>query len=228
MSINLSPRLRAAAALVRGDGTLADIGTDHAYLPAFLVLEGIVSYAIASDINKKPLENARETVEHFSLRDKISLRLSDGLKGYKKGEAVEFVFAGMGGTLISELLASCEWVKDENLHFIFQPQSRAEELREFLYKNGFEILKELALHEGRRYYIAFDAVYTGEIAEYTYADCFLGKLDKNSPDARRYIENQADRLRKKYEAQKQLENALEAQTLFEVIKALDNFSRGEL
>lgn len=228
MSINLSPRLRAAAALVRGDGTLADIGTDHAYLPAFLVLEGIVSHAIASDINKKPLENARETVERFSLQDKISLRLSDGLKGYKKGDATEFVFAGMGGTLISELLDRCEWIKDEKLHFIFQPQSRAEELREFLYKNGFEISKELALHEGRRYYIAFDAVYTGEIAEYKYADCFLGKLDKNSRDARRYIENQADRLRKKYEAQKQLENTLEAQGLFEALKALDNFSRGEL
>lgn len=228
MSLRLSPRLCAAAALVRGDGTLADIGTDHAYLPAFLVMSGIVNKAIASDINKKPLLNARETVEFYGFENQIELRLSDGLKAYEKGDADEFVFAGMGGTLIAEILKKTDWIKDESLHFIFQPQTRAEELREFLFKNGFEINREIATHEGKRYYIAFDAVYTGEPKEYSYVDCFLGKLDAASPEARIHIMHQADRLRKKLEAKSGLEDSAEYAVLKETVCALDKFSRGEL
>ncbi len=227
MSLRLTSRLCAAAALVRGDGTLADIGTDHAHLPAFLVMSGIVNKVIASDINPKPLSNARGTVEFYGFENQIELRLSDGLKAYKKGEAVEFVFAGMGGTLIAEILKKTDWIKDESLHFIFQPQSRAEELREFLYKNGFSICREVAVHECGRYYIAFDAVYTGEIKEYSYADCFLGKLDISSPDARIYIQHQADRLRKKLEAKSGEKNSAEYGVLKETVCALDKFSRGE-
>lgn len=226
--LNLSKRLSAAASLVRGDGVLADIGTDHAYLPTFLVLTGIVDKAIASDINGKPLANARDTVNFFGFDKQITLKLSDGLKSYEKGEADEFVFAGMGGTLIAEILGNTEWIKDESLHFIFQPQTRAEELREFFYKNGFEINKEVAVHEGKRYYIAFDAVYTGNVREYTYADCFLGKLDMHSLDARIFISHQADRLRKKLDAQKESEQTEETETLKKTVETLDKFTRGEL
>lgn len=227
MSLRLSPRLCAAAALVRGDGTLADIGTDHAYLPSFLIMSGIVSKAIASDINPKPLANARETVNFFGFENQITLRLSNGLENYKKGDADEFVFAGMGGTLIASLLEKTEWIKDEKLHFIFQPQSRAEELREFLFKNGFEIGREIATHEGKRYYISFDAVYTGNVKEYSYADCFLGKLDNSSPDARIFIKHQADRIKKKLEAKSGEKESAEYKLLFDTVCALDKFTRGE-
>ena len=158
MNINLTPRLSAVASLVKGGGIIADIGTDHGYLPIFLVQSGKVKGAIAADIGKMPLENARKSVEEYHLKDKIELRLSDGLKEFSSNDASEIIFAGMGGTLIAEKLGETPWIKDNNIHFIFQPQSRAEDLRHYLFANGFEIITELATHEGRRHYITFDAV----------------------------------------------------------------------
>ena len=119
MAQNLTPRLKAAASLVRGGGILADIGTDHGYLPIYLVETGKISKAIAADIGKMPLENARKSVELNGLSDKISLRLSDGLRSFSPDDADEFVFAGMGGTLIAEKLAETDWIKNEKYHFVF-------------------------------------------------------------------------------------------------------------
>lgn len=220
MSDNLSNRLKAAASLVRGGGILADIGTDHGYVPVYLVKNGIVKSAIAADINKMPLENAAKAVRESGLCDKIQLRLSDGLKNLKEGEADEFFIAGMGGTLISEILSSSIWVKNSTYHFVFQPQSRAEELREYLFNNGFEIERETAVLEGRRYYIAFSAVFTGKNTPHCYADCFLGKLPK-TPEAKKYISLQINRLEKKYNA---LSSGEEKERLFITLEKLKSFS----
>ena len=221
MAQNLTPRLQAAASLVRGGGILADIGTDHGYLPIHLVETGKIDKAIAADIGKMPLENARKSVEQNALSDKISLRLSDGLKSFSPDDADEFVFAGMGGTLIAEKLSETPWIKDEKYHFVFQPQSRAEELRQFLYENGFQIEKEIATHEGRRVYIAFSAFYNGEKTEYTYADCFLGKL-LPTEDAKNHIEKQVLRLSDRYNSAALSEE--ESKTLFETINKLKGFT----
>lgn len=197
MNVKLSPRLSAVASLVKGGGILADIGTDHAYLPIFLVEAGVIPAAVAADIGKLPLQNAEKSVEVYGMSDKISLRLSDGLRGFTENDAEEFVFAGMGGTLIAEKLSETPWVKNSRFHFVFQPQSRAEDLREFLYSEGFEIGREIATHEGNRFYIAFDAVYTGCKKNFTQADCFLGKLPC-SEDAKKHINGQLKRLEEKY------------------------------
>ncbi len=199
MNVKLTPRLSAVASLVKGGGIIADIGTDHGYLPIYLVQTGKVQTAIAADIGKEPLKNAEKSVEYYDLGDKISLRLSDGLREFKSTDAQEIIFAGMGGTLIAEKLSETPWVKDENIHFIFQPQSRAEDLREFLYQNGFEILNELATHEARRVYITFDAVYTGAVKSFSQADCFMGKLP-HTEDAHKHLEGQLKRLEEKYNA----------------------------
>jgi len=200
--VNLTPRLAATASLVVGGGTVVDIGTDHAYLPAFLIQQGKVKFAIAADVRKSPLENAKETVLKYNLQDKITLRLSDGLAEIKENEADEIVFAGMGGTLIAEKLSECNWVKNKKYHFIFQPQSKAEDLREYLYKNGFKINKEVAVSEGRRYYITLDAFYSGGNIEYSLSDCFIGKLPKTE-EAKVHLTNQLNRLEKKYNALKE-------------------------
>ena len=139
MIINLSERLLAAASLVKGGGILADIGTDHGYLPIHLIQSGKIVKAIAADIGKMPLENARKSVVQYELADKIELRLSDGLNSFRENEVDEIVFAGMGGTLIAEKLKETPWIKNKKLHFVFQPQSRAEELSQFLFENGFQI-----------------------------------------------------------------------------------------
>ena len=223
MGIELTPRLAAAASLVRGGGILADIGTDHGYLPAYLVMNGRVNSAIAADVRKMPLKNAENTVRAYNLAQKITLKLSDGLDAFSPGEANEFVFAGMGGTLIAELMAKAPWVKDVSLHFIFQPQSRAEELREYLWQNGFAIGAELAVSEGERFYICFEAVYTGEVRKYTAAETFLGNLPHNEC-AVGFIRRQYLRMRKKYDALIQQGETDETKRLFEITEALREFS----
>lgn len=221
MAVKLTNRLSAAASLIKGGGIVADIGTDHGYLPIHLIETGKIPGAIAADIGKQPLENAAKSVKSYGLSEKIALRLSDGLKAFSPGDAAEFVFAGMGGTLIAEKLKETEWIKDEKYHLVFQPQSRAEELREFLYLNGFEINKEIAVTEGRRVYIAFDAYYTGKKISFNYADCFLGKLPK-TPEATEHIKRQITRLEKKYNAGKGSES--ERAALSETINILKDFT----
>ncbi len=225
MSINLTPRLSAAASLVRGGGIIADIGTDHGYLPIYLLQTGKVTGAIAADIGKMPLKNAEKSIEYYGLTDKISLRLSDGLREFNENEANEYIFAGMGGTLIAEKLSETPWIKNSNLHFVFQPQSRAEDLRKFLFENGFTINKEIATHEGRRVYIAFDASYTGDIKTFTTADCFIGKLP-HTEDAHKHLSYQLSRLKEKYEAYMKCGKCEEAKELFETIQGIEGFFNG--
>ena len=225
MSITLTPRLSVVASLVKGGGIIADIGTDHGYLPIYLLQKGIVKGAIAADIGKEPLKNAERSVCQYELTDKIKLRLSDGLREFSSDDAEEIIFAGMGGTLIAEKLKETDWIKTDKIHFIFQPQSRAEDLREFLYENGFTILKELATHEARRVYITLDAVYTGERTEYSIADCFIGRLPHNE-DAHKHISQQLARLTKKYEALTECGKAEETGALKETIDALKEFING--
>ena len=216
--ITLSPRLAATASLVVGGGNIADIGTDHAYLPAHLILINKIPYAIAADIRRSPLENARDTSIRYKIENKLDMRLSDGLKEIKPEEVDEIVFAGMGGTLIAEKLRECPWAKDGKHHFIFQPQSRANDLREFLFSNGFTINKELAVCEGSRYYIALDANYTGEIKEFTLSDCFIGKLPRTL-EAKAYLKKQLDRYESRYNALKRKgENVDELEILINDLK----------
>ena len=218
LRLTLSPRLAATASLVVGGGNIVDVGTDHAYLPAYLILTNKIPSAIAADIRKSPLLNAKDTAIKYKLEKKIDLRLSDGLKEIKPEEVKEVVFAGMGGTLIAEKLSECPWAKDGNHHFIFQPQSRANELREYLYSNGFTINKELAVSERDRYYIALDAYYTGEIKEYTLSDTFLGKLPETA-EAKAYLKKQFDRHTRKYNAlKKRNENVEELEKLLNDLK----------
>ncbi len=221
--INLTPRLVAAASLVRGGGIIADIGTDHGYLPIFLLQSGKVEGAFAADIGKQPLKNAEKSVEKYGLEDKISLRLSDGLCSFSPDDADEFIFAGMGGTLIAEKLAEIPWIKNGKYHFVFQPQSRAEDLRRFLFENGFKINNEIATHEGRRVYIALDAEYIGENISFTDADCFIGKLPHNE-DAHSHLNRQAARLMKKYKALTECGKSEESLGLLETINTIKDFT----
>lgn len=222
MNVNLTPRLSAAASLVRGGGIIADIGTDHGYLPVYLIQSGRVKGAIAADIGKMPLQNAAKTIENYDLDNVISLRLSDGLREFSEGDADEYVFAGMGGTLIAEKLAETPWIKNSNLHFVFQPQSRAEDLRKFLFENGFSINNELAVHEGRRVYITFDATYTGEIKPFIDADCFIGKLP-HTEDSHKHLSLQLTRLKEKYNAYLQCDRVDEVPGLLDTIQKIEGF-----
>ncbi len=201
--MNLSERMLMAAKMVRKGNAVADIGTDHAYLAAWLVLNGIASKALACDIRKGPLENARKTVEHYGLKDKITLRLSDGFDEIEPFEADDFIMCGMGGTLMGQLASRAYWLKDKSKRIIVQPQSHAEDIRRFFVENGFEILCEDACIDSGKLYCAMAAEYTGEIKEKPISYIYTGELSKcTKPEARLYLEKINAQLRKKLEAEK--------------------------
>ncbi len=180
--MKLSERLHMTANMVRPGMPIADVGTDHAYLPVYLIREGIIPRAFAGDVRKGPLENARMTVERFSLTDKIQLVLSDGLKNFEPNCVNDIVIAGMGGNLISGILSECDWVKTVGNHFVLQPQSHAEVLREYLTTNGFEIIREDVAREGKHLYLAMEVVYTGNVIPRTPEYFYIGEL-RNSKSA---------------------------------------------
>lgn len=117
----LDIRLQKVAALVRPGSRLADIGTDHAYLPTALVQRGVCPTAIASDVRPGPVQAARRTVEAAGLNDKIDVRLGDGLEPIRPDEAEDIVIAGMGGETIAAILAAAPWVKDGRYRLICSP-----------------------------------------------------------------------------------------------------------
>ncbi len=200
-SVSIGNRLSMCGENVRKNSLLADIGTDHAYLPAKLILDGTCRKAVAADIGKGPLSNAEKVVKKYGLQDKIILRLSDGLKEISSDEAEDIVIAGMGGILITEILSNCDWIKDKSKRFILQPQSHSENVRRFLCENGFEIKKENACTEGTHVYICIVAEYTGEIT--THDDlfyCFGSHINSENDASKLFVKKQYIRFKNRYDA----------------------------
>ncbi len=150
--IRLTPRLRAIADRVPRGIRPADVGTDHAYIPAWLVAEGICPSAWATDIQKGPLENARETVTKEGLSSQIELRLGPGLVPMRGETPQGIIIAGMGGILISDILAEDIRMARQAETLILQPMSGFKELRRWLVTHGFRITEECLVQEGRRLY----------------------------------------------------------------------------
>lgn len=186
--MQLDSRLSAAANLVRENTKFADIGTDHAYLPVFLIENGKINNAIAADLRKGPLENAKETVEAHNLTEKIELRLSDGLDNFSDGEVNEIAVAGMGGLLISQFVERTEWLKNGDIHLILQPMTHDEELRKTLFDNGFIIDNEVVAEDTDKLYIIISAYYYGDATAYTDLDLIVGRLPLNQDDlSKKYL-----------------------------------------
>lgn len=174
--IKLTNRLSAVAELVRENSSLADVGCDHGYLPASLVLNGKIRSAVASDINEGPLDSCVQLVAEYSLEDKIKCVLSDGLKNISENDCLDITICGMGGELIAKILDECSWAKNSSKHFVLNPMTHPEILRKYLCDNGFEIRNDLIVKEGRRYYSVFDAYYTGNIINYNKSYYYLGNI----------------------------------------------------
>lgn len=196
--MQLDSRLMALADLVRKNKYFADIGTDHAYLPVYLVEKGIISKAIAADLRKGPLENAKETVVSHNLTSQIELRLSDGLDNFQEDEVEEIAVAGMGGLLISQFVERTSWLKNENIHLILQPMTHVEELRKTLFDNGFVIDKEVVAKDGDKLYIVLSVYYYEGQTAYTELDLIVGKLPYNDDClSKEYLNKIYDKYNKK-------------------------------
>ncbi len=191
----LGERLAACADLVRPGSVVADIGTDHAKLPVWLVDAGISPRAVASDINAGPIESARRNIARYGLGDKIDTRIGGGLSTVTPGEVQDIVVAGMGGELIAVILDDAPWVCSEQYRLILQPMSHPERLRRWLFEHGFSLMDERAVADAGKIYTVMCAVYTGEQTPCddarVYAGGLLGKTDQLS---RRFLQRQASQL----------------------------------
>ena len=148
----LDERLAAVAAFVPLGACLADIGTDHAKLPLALATSGKIAHAIAVDVNEGPFEAAWCAVQAAGLTQTVEVRLGDGLAALSPGEVNSVAVAGMGGSLISRILADGAAVLQTVETLVLQPQSDAAELRAWLYDNGWHIEEESLVRAGGRLY----------------------------------------------------------------------------
>ena len=196
--ISLDSRLSLCASFVHNGCRLADIGTDHAYLPVYLCQKGVIKSAIAADINPDPLKSGQKTIAEAGLDGVIQTRLSDGLEKIAPGEADDIVIAGMGGELIAKIIGSWEYSRDSEKRFILQPMTKSELLIEWLCKNGFEIIDQDCCVASNKCYTVLLVQYSGEPQNHGETFFYLGRLEPQKNETHlRFVESHIQRLQKK-------------------------------
>ncbi|EHA6439651.1 tRNA (adenine(22)-N(1))-methyltransferase [Clostridium perfringens] len=196
--MELSKRLKRIAEHVDKCESVADIGTDHGYIPIYLVKEGICKKAIASDINKGPIEKAKVNVAFEGVSNKVKCLLGPGLNPLKVGEVNGVILAGMGGNLTRDiLLADMDKVKKYDF-IILQPAQNPEVLREFLYKNDYEIIDEDLIKDEGRFYELFKVKYNENSEKLVFEDELEYEVspllrEKNHPLFKEFIEEKINK-----------------------------------
>ena len=184
-------RLLTALPFLRAGARIIDVGTDHAYLPIYLVEQGLVSHALACDINEGPIQSARANIRAAGLEGRVDTLRTDGLRGVEDYAPNDVMIFGMGGELIARILSEAEWIKTQKVGLILQPMSRLPILRKWLWEAGFAILGESLTFEDK-YYVTLHARWQGEPVAYTEEECLLGKRDVWCPGSltRGYLEHE--------------------------------------
>lgn len=190
--MRISERLKTVADFVTPGNRVADIGTDHGYVPIYLVKNSRIPGAIAMDIHKGPLCRAKEHIKQEGLEDAIETRLSDGLSAYGKGEADTLVIAGMGGWLTVKILKEGKLVREGISELVLSPQSEIFLVRQYLYAEGFAIEKEAMLWEDGKFYTIIRAV-PGKEEEYDRAEALYGRylLKEKNPVLKEFLMKEA-------------------------------------
>ena len=186
-SINIpDTRLCSAVPYIKRGDRIIDVGTDHAYLPIYLVSEGIASRALACDINQGPIDSARANIHEAGLEGRIDTLKTDGLLGTESFCPDDILIFGMGGELIARILSDAPWVKNPKIRLILQPMSRASVLRRWLLENGFSIIDESLSLEGKYYQTICAGFLGGDNsleAPYSDEELLLGRknIERNGP-----------------------------------------------
>lgn len=156
--MRLSRRLETVISFVETGSKIADVGTDHGYVPIALVERGIASHGVAMDVRVGPLERAKEHIGQHGMEQMIETRLSDGVERLEAGEADTVIAAGMGGELVIHILKDGKRLWGDVRHWILSPQSEIEKVRSFLGENGFLIDREDMVEEDGKYYTVMDVI----------------------------------------------------------------------
>lgn len=160
--MKITKRLERVASHISKGSIVLDIGTDHGYIPVFLVKKGLSPFAIAADVNKKPLDKAKELIAENKMNDKVETRLGSGFEIIKDGEVDEVIIAGMGGVLISDLITAAGEIPKKLKKLVLQPMQAQKELRKYLLKNGYEIIEEELVKEDGRIFEIIVVEYKGQ------------------------------------------------------------------
>lgn len=172
--INLTKRLQAVADMVHSGSRLADVGCDHGYVPVYLVENGICPSAVACDVNQAPLNSCKSLVSQCHLESSIKCVLSNGLENVSGDDIDDILIAGMGGELIADILSRCSYARDK--HLILNPMTHPEIARKWLFDNGYEIINDIIIADGKHHYSIFDAEYNGTVQKKGQRDYFLGNI----------------------------------------------------
>lgn len=193
---SLSPRLRAVADLVPHGAALTDVGSDHGQLPVWLVKNGIVPRAVATDLRAAPLGRGQELARRWEVTDRIDFRLCDGLSAVTSREAEAVTIAGMGGETIAGILAAAPWTGETGHCYILQAMSGMDGLRRYLSENGFLICREVLVPEGETLYVILFAQ-PGEMPPLTLGEIWVGRQwqGMESPLRNLYLAEELRKLR---------------------------------
>ncbi|MBQ6381209.1 MAG: SAM-dependent methyltransferase [Clostridia bacterium] len=218
----LTPRLQAVADFVQKGSVIADIGTDHAYIPAYLLQQGLIEKAFACDIREGPLRNAQQTIAHCQLSG-VTFLLSDGLTALEGETFDTVIIAGMGGEMIAHILLQSPWCRQQVQHFILQPMTKAETLRSFLCTEGFAIEKESFAAEKDKLYSILSVRYTGQKRLLSAAQALLGFAVEH-PLFEQKRQKEIQRLQKVHASLANKEEALsERREVLKLIKEIQDY-----
>ncbi len=234
-SIQLTKRLLRIADMVPRGTFLADIGTDHAFLPIYLLENSIIERGIAADIVDGPLKIAEKNIKAHNLEDKLMVVKSDGLVNVEAFTPQTVVIAGMGGETIYEILRVSEFARACSPLFLLQPMTHIEVLRNYLLKSGFSILDEQVIREEHRFYVIISARFLEKQQHYFNSEdfneiCELGAITPNScEDARDYLIWKKETLKRNIDALKNSSNSKEkaqafSKIVFEIDRRLESYA----
>ena len=204
---------------------VADIGTDHGYVPIYLIKNHLASHVIAMDINEGPLEKAMENIRLFQMEDRIETRLSDGFDRLEAGETDIAVIAGMGGALIRDILAKGRDVVAGLREMVLSPHSEIHLVREYLWKEGHKIVEEKMLVEDGKYYTILKTC-QGHEKKFTEQELKYGRflLERKDPVLWDYLEKKQRKLELIMRQIESLEGSMEEKTRerYEIIRKESN------
>lgn len=197
--MELKGRLKLIADMTPKCNIVCDIGTDHAYIPIYLIKNDRCDKAVACDVKKGPIRVANKNIEKYGLSQYITTRVGDGVEPVSEGEEDVIIIAGMGGILIGEILKNgFDKVRKANT-LIIQPMNAIEVVRQWLYENGFDIYDERLTNEDHKIYNVLACKWTGNVQKMEEIYYYIGeKLFENQDKLlKRFIEKkigQVDRV----------------------------------
>ncbi len=214
--LKISERLATVAGLIPQGADFVDIGTDHGYVPIWLLQNGRIRSAIAMDVNKGPLARAKENRDKYGFTDVMDIRLSNGFEKLKSGEGDSVLIAGMGGPLMIRIIEEGRENASSIKTWVLQPQSEIPSVRRYLHEHGFVIVEEIMLKDEGKYYMAMKAV-LGQADPWSELEYLFGKflLEENHPVLNEFILKEIQ-VYEKIEKQLQLSDQIETARYQEV------------